>query len=79
VATRGSFCLKGAAVLNLVMPDDQNILDIIDAVGNDLRHTESFRKLLRTLDDETARKIAKAYITFLYHALEENGANNNRA
>jgi hypothetical protein len=64
------------------MPNDQNILDIVQAVSRDLRHTESFRALLHTLDDETARKVAKAYIEFLYHALEldppQNGANNNR-
>jgi hypothetical protein len=62
--------------------NDQTILDVIAAVSTDLRHTASFRELLRTLDDETARKIAQKYIEFLYHALEidppQNGANNNR-
>jgi hypothetical protein len=62
--------------------NDQTIIDIIQAVNSDLRHTASFRELLRTLDDETARKIAQKYIEFLYHASEidppQNGANNNR-
>jgi hypothetical protein len=61
--------------------NDQNILDVIQAVTRDLRHTESFRELLKTLDDETARKIAKQYIEFLYKVLDleppQNGANNN--
>lgn len=35
-----------------------------------LRHTASFRGLLRTLDDATARKIAQKYIQFLYEALD---------
>jgi hypothetical protein len=65
------------------MPDDQSILDIVQAVTRDLRHTETFRELLHPLDDETARKIANAYIEFLYHALDleppQDGANNNRA
>ena len=62
------------------MPND--VLDIIQAISRDLRRNREFCALLRTLDDETSRRIAKEYIEFLYHALEleppQNGANNNR-
>jgi hypothetical protein len=65
------------------MPDDQNILDVVVDVTRDLRRTGSFRELLHPLDDETARRVAKEYIKFLYRVLgyepPQNGANNNRA
>lgn len=65
-----------------MVTNDQNILDVVMAVRRDLKRDASFRALLRTLDDETARKIAARYVEFLYHALEleppQNGANNNR-
>ena len=52
------------------MHNDQNIIDIIADVNRDLRHTTSFRQLLHPLDEETSRRVAKAYIEFLYRALE---------
>ena len=62
--------------------DDQNILDIIQAVTRDLRHSASFRELLHPLDDDTARRVAERYIQFLYQVLEIDrpggGENNNR-
>lgn len=52
------------------MRTDQNVLDIVQAVTKDLRHTASFRELLHPLDDETARRVANAYIDFLYRTME---------
>jgi hypothetical protein len=53
------------------MPNDiLDILDIIQAVSRDLQRNKEFVALLRTLDDEKARKVAKSYIEFLYHALK---------
>jgi hypothetical protein len=52
------------------MSNDRNILDVITAVNFDLRHTASFRVILHPIDEDTARRVAKAYIDFLYRTLE---------
>ena len=52
------------------MRTDQNVLDIVQAVTKDLRHTASFCELLHPLDGETARRVANAYIDFLYRTME---------
>ncbi|MGO9400781.1 MAG: hypothetical protein ACLP19_23500 [Xanthobacteraceae bacterium] len=44
--------------------NDQNILDVVIDVTRDLRRNAEFVALLRTLDDESARQLAKAYIEF---------------
>jgi hypothetical protein len=38
------------------MNSDQTILDVINEVTHDLRHTQSFRALLRPLADAEARR-----------------------
>ena len=65
------------------MTNDRNILDIITAVNTDLRHTENFRALLRSLEETEACRVAKLDIEFLYRTLdmklaEKREANNNR-
>jgi hypothetical protein len=52
------------------MSDTRNVLDIVRDVSNDLRHTASFRALLRPLDDAEARRVAQRYIEFLYRVLD---------
>ena len=52
------------------MTNDQNVLDVVQSVTKDLRHTATFRELLHPLDDETARRVANAYIDFLYKTME---------
>jgi hypothetical protein len=61
---------RQCSLLKLQMHNDQNILDVVAAVSRDLRHTASFRQLLHPLDEETSRRVAKAYIEFLYRTLE---------
>ena len=39
--------------------------------NTDLRHTAEFRKLLCNLDEDTARRVAKEYIEFLYREIEQ--------
>src|SRR6516165_7785239 len=51
------------------MTNDQTILDVVCAVTHDLRHTESFRALLRPLSETEARRVAQRYIAFLYQEL----------
>ena len=61
------------------MNNDQTILDVVVDVTKDLRHTASFRELLHPLDDETARRVANAYIDFLSYDgdREQTNINNN--
>jgi hypothetical protein len=52
------------------MPSDQTILDVVSEVTHDLRHTTSFRALLRPLSDTEARRVAQRYVEFLYRVLD---------
>ena len=52
------------------MPDDQNILDVVVDVTRDLRRNKEFTAQLYSLDEECPRRVAKAYIDFLYRTLE---------
>ena len=55
---------------NAMANDDQNILDVVVDVSRDLRRNKEFTAQLYSLDDERARRVAKAYIDFLYRTLE---------
>ena len=52
------------------MTNDQTVLDVVTSVTTDLRHTASFRELLHPIDAETSRRVANAYIDFLYKLLD---------
>jgi hypothetical protein len=47
-----------------------NLLDVVTDVTRDLRHTTSFRALLRPLDEAEARQVVARCIEFLYQVLD---------
>jgi hypothetical protein len=51
------------------MSGDQTLLDVVDEVVRDLRRVQTFRLLLRPLNDVEARQVAEHFITFLYREL----------
>jgi hypothetical protein len=51
----------------------RTVLDVISEVTRDLRHADSFRALLRPLDEAEARRVAQRYVEFLYQVLADEG------
>ena len=54
-----------AEQITMPLNKDRDIVEIINAINRDLKHDQSFCELLTKLNDETARKIAKALGRYL--------------
>ena len=50
--------------------DKQTILDVVADVTKDLRRNKEFTAQLYNLDEERMRRVAQAYIDFLYRTLD---------
>jgi hypothetical protein len=52
------------------MNDDRNIFDVVQALNFEFRHNAAFMVMVHMLDEPTARRVAQAYVEFLYRQLE---------
>ena len=69
------FCLILANLLKwrteiYAMPKDRDVLDVVESISRDLKDNESFCALLHKCDEETAQRLTKSFLEWLYRVLE---------